>query len=534
MGNRTAPKEGSHLWIMANMLATLRDDPEQLLLHFLKYAIAACHPKIKRRIKSISSKTHWKCFQSITPDDIQVQASSPRPRQSLEFKNDHNFLCTLAKREIVPDYEACYPNIAAVLPHWATPTSVFELFNNATCKEYHALFINLMSRYVELVDKMAALAAEGKSLESTLGLAVKTGHALLTMVKGRAFHLYLSTIAVKLSSFLPQDTIAVKLSSSLPQDSQIEHDGCDAQNQEHNNEGHHNNEEREEIDNDDVEEERESDGHIVDTGTSLWVPTAADATAADPTAALWKPFKSWIMLILVQFEAANALCDFITGSPLQSKAQIDVKLVYAPLVSDEIIPLEVLLEERYIPPGADPITNANLLNFIKTANKLDAQVQQFDKLLEEWDPIQGAAFLQQVSDEAKKQHREGEHGEQGIDPANTKISMLSDEIIKLLPLLQEDENVIAKFTELGRLLKERKAKNDLPFSEKQTSFKGAIHCEAALGSILDKNTREGILAEIAKHDQESKKKKGDVKKYENLKKLLTETEVGLFSFNLFL
>ena len=123
MGNRTAPKEGSHLWIMANMLATLRDDPEQLLLHFLKYAIAACHPKIKRRIKSISSKTHWKCFQSITPDDIQVQASSPRPRQSLEFKNDHNFLCTLAKREIVPDYEACYPNIAAVLPHWTTASA---------------------------------------------------------------------------------------------------------------------------------------------------------------------------------------------------------------------------------------------------------------------------------------------------------------------------------------------------------------------------------------------------------------------------
>jgi hypothetical protein len=48
------------------------------------------------------------------------------------------------------------------------------------------------------------LAKGGALFESELNFAVITGHMLLTMVKGSAFHLYLSTVAPILSRHLSE------------------------------------------------------------------------------------------------------------------------------------------------------------------------------------------------------------------------------------------------------------------------------------------------------------------------------------------
>lgn len=141
------------------------------------------------------------------------------------------------------------------------------------------MFIDLVSRYQELVNQIAVLVKKRESFENILDLTVKTGYALLAMVKGRAFHLYLSTIASELSSLLLKD-------------SHIEPDRRNAQERK--------NEERD-------NEEHDNEGRDANAGTDLWEPVEADATTA-----LWKPSKAWIMLIVVQLEAANALCDFIT------------------------------------------------------------------------------------------------------------------------------------------------------------------------------------------------------------------------------
>ena len=512
MGNRTAPTTNPHLWVLVNMLATLKGDSAdskselELVFRVLKYVIAACHPKIQRRFKSRSSKEYLNCFNSVKPEDIHVQASSQRPRLRNELENDHNFLIILEARKIVPDYENSYPNTVANAlkrpPDYAT-TSKFELFNDTTCKEYHSLFIYLVSQYQQLVDQIATLAKKRESFENILDLAVKTGHALLTMVKGRAFHLYLSTIASELSSFLPKD-------------SHIEPDR-------RNNEGRDNEErDNEERDNEERNNEECNNEERDNMGADLWEPVQADATTA-----LWKPFKSWIMLILAQLEAANILCGFVRQSEVR-QAQIDVKIVHAPLVSDQTIPLEELFQKKYIPAGppADPKTNAKLLDFIKTAKTLKGQVELLEKLEENWDPIKGKDALQVLS-EVKKQHQED--SDQGLDPANEAIYMLSAEIIKLLSQPKQDAIIPAKITVLKDLLKEKQHRYNLPISGR-TIFKGALHCEAALASILDKTTRDGIQARIAKHKPGGKNSRDDAL-YNNLSELLAETKVG---FNLFL
>ncbi|KAF8798247.1 hypothetical protein BYT27DRAFT_7264841 [Phlegmacium glaucopus] len=252
-------------------------------------------------------------------------------------------------------------------------------------------------------------------------------------------------------------------------------------------------------------------------------PVEADTV----TTTLWEPFKSWIMLMLIQLDAADALCDFITKVEL-SHAQIKVKLVYPSLVSDKTIPLEELLTQtKYIPevPIADPKTNAKLLDFIITANTLKKQVVFLENFKKNWDPMhasKGKEFIQQVLDEARKEHKED--GDQGIDSANKIIIDLSDKIIKLLSQPVQDANILVKFTDLEGQLKERQAKYNLPFNEK-TTFRGAVHCEAALASILDKTTREGIQAWIQNLKLASGKKFKDEQLYESLSKLLKETEL---------
>ena len=89
---------------------------------------------------------------------------------------------------------------------------------------------------------------------------------------------------------------------------------------------------------------------------TLWDAVIEANTATTP---LWKPFKSWIMLMLVQFDAADTLCNFVAYMPDLSSAAMNVKIVYSPVISDTTIPLEVLMT-KYIPALGDPQTNAKL------------------------------------------------------------------------------------------------------------------------------------------------------------------------------
>ena len=182
MGNRNAPVEKSHLWVLAKMLTTL-EKKHGRLMHFMKYVIAASHPKIKLQLKSIRSKVS---FESVMSEDMNftaVQASSKRDRSKNELENNCQFLITLGKGKIVPNYEEQYPNISNVLKETSTDVTAhcaptFELFNIMACMEYHNLFMALMKQYRELVKNIALTVKNRQPFEDNLVLIVKTGHAL--------------------------------------------------------------------------------------------------------------------------------------------------------------------------------------------------------------------------------------------------------------------------------------------------------------------------------------------------------------------
>ena len=476
------------------MLTTLKSQPD-LLLRLMKYVAAASHPKLQRRFATPMSKKYWRCFTSVKVDDMHfpVQIASKRKRFQVEVQNDHKFLVILGKGKIVPDYKEQFPGIADIvkeLPNFPDVTAhcatTFEFFSVTTYKQYHLLFIVLMKQYRTLVDETATTAKKMEPFEDCLCRVVETGHALLTMVKGRAFYLYLSTIATALLSNL-----------NLVASGRVSAGGSQIE----------------------PEDKTEPD-------TTLWDPVEAATTD------VWKPFKAWAMLMLVQLNAADALCAFVKQVELRN-VEVDIKLVYSPLISDKTIPLEDLLT-KYIPeaPGADPKTNAKLLDFIKTANTRTKQVEYAGSLKKKWDPEDADAFLQQVRDEAGKEHEEDSQQRNGVNP-NQVISELSSEILELLsrPTQDADANIPAKFAVLEDELKEKWAKYKLPFTEKAT-FRGALHCEASLASILDKTTRQNIQTQMKTLEQADTKLQEDKRLYQSLSQLLEESEVSFFSVRL--
>ena len=155
--NRKAPNKVSHLWVLAKILTTFKGHPG-LLGYMMKYMIPASHQKIIRRFETDSSQDYWKSFKSVGLDDILSSATPKRKSRQIEVRNDLNFLAAL--KDVMISYAEEFPNIAKIveeLPNLKHSETPFEVFNDATCKEYHLLFIKLMEQYQAFVKEIATM-----------------------------------------------------------------------------------------------------------------------------------------------------------------------------------------------------------------------------------------------------------------------------------------------------------------------------------------------------------------------------------------
>ena len=136
-------------------------------------------------------------------DDILFSAVPKRTYHQVEARNNLHFLVTL-KRGVI-DYAKKFPNITKTvekLPNLECRGTFFKLFNDMTYEEYHFLFIALVEQYKGVMKEIATRVKNRKLFRDKLGPTVKTGLTILTMVEGKAFHLYLPTIVSKLSKTL--------------------------------------------------------------------------------------------------------------------------------------------------------------------------------------------------------------------------------------------------------------------------------------------------------------------------------------------
>jgi hypothetical protein len=481
----------------------------------MKYTIAASHPKIQRRFKTLLSQELLQCFKSMTPKQVNLglQILSSRrlgQRKWLrsEIDNDYELVQLLKLR--VPDYKTKYPKIAEIASNLKLPTSDLELFNLATCEDYHCLFQCLITQYQDTVDKISDLAKKRVSFEKELDLAVNIGHMLLTMVKGKAFHMYLLAIDPTLVNLYKDYRMATEPRRLASKARQIAFDEREAD--EH--EADQRKADQREAD------QRDADEREMESGSTLCPPTGADDRAIS-----WEKVKSWIMLILVQLDAADALCEFV-NKPELTQAEFDVKLVYSPLVSNEAISLEELFLGEYIPqPQGAEKTNAELLDIVKAANVRREQLKKLDGLINKWGKgrvSETKILITALSNQATKEDRQAGHGSEGDSP-NTTISALCANITDILGRKPLDTSAL--LDELSALSEQLKEEQPLSFGEGK-EFTGTLHCEAGLASILDQSTRGVIQARIKQLNAADPK---DEQLHRCLSELLEQTQVGFFS-----
>jgi len=407
-----------------------------------------------------------------------------------EIDNDCELVQLLKLR--IPDYKTKYPKIAEIASQ--LPNSNLELFNLATCEDYHCLFQCLITQYQDTMDKISDLAKKRVSFEKELDLAVNVGHMLLTMVKGKAFHMYLLAIDPTLVNLYKDHRMATEPHRLASKARQIAFDEREA-------------------------DQRDADEREIESGSTLCPPTGADGRAIS-----WEKVKSWIMLILVQLDAADALCEFV-NQPELTQAEIGVKLVYSPLISNKAFSLEELFLGEYIPqPQGAEKTNAELLDIVKAANVHREQLKKLDMFINKWGKgrvPETKNLITALSKQAAKEDCQAGHG--SGDSPNATISALCADITDILnrkPLVTS-----ALFEKLSALSEQLKERQPFSFSE-GNQFTGTLHCEAGLASILDQSTRGVIQARIEQLNVADPK---DEQLHGYLSELLEQTQVGFFS-----
>jgi len=131
-------------------------------------------------------------------------------------------------------------------------------------------------------------------------------------------------------------------------------------------------------------------------------------------------------------------------------------------------------------------------------------------------------FTNGVLSQAQKEDLEaaGREQETGKVSPNVTILALCKDIMTILDQKPADDPALDnKFSALAEQLMERQP---LPFNESAT-FRGTLHCEAGLASILDQSTRGVIQARIDAVDPK------DEQVCHSLLELLDRTQVGFFS-----
>lgn len=316
-----------HLWILGKLL-TMKDDKKDFGIVFgrlLPYVVATCYMKIKRRLKNDLSKPYMKALRAVkTVLFDESQRGTPRAD---ELANDRqflvNYLLTTAERRGTET-----PNLIKQA-ELARDHKPFHLYTEDTCMEFHNLFIDLLEEFGKALDAMGKeVKAQGKNssnpakgsekFKQQVNIVVLCGYALQRLSKSAALKMHLKLIGpllkTNLGIFPPQMT-----------------------------------EEEEELDED------------------------PDLEALQPLLRIETSYIDWLRLVLVHFDAAEILVNFVTEETFVYK-DISIEIVVAPPVGECLLPWKELLMDSTLFPGprsstqaSTSTTNDQILEFLGNA-----------------------------------------------------------------------------------------------------------------------------------------------------------------------
>jgi hypothetical protein len=427
--------------------------------HLLRYVIATCYPKILRRIRHLTlSKPYLVSLQSVTAFSFVEPHQHQEPNRA-GIKSDRlllsNFLSVAARklRTKIPKIEEQIALVEAEQP--------FKLYTKETCIEFHELLCELLERFEAAVTALSSSRdpsgdvpiEESEQFKTKLVAVLLNGYALQKISRGSAIENHLKTIA----PLLCDHRRAQEDMKAMPEMNDME-----------------------------VNEERDDELE--------GVQPAVIQPDGEPMP-LWKSYRDWLRLMVVHFDAAEILVAHITG-PHFNHDNISIKILVSPPVGQAMLPWQTLLKDSALFPmqsacstldvldyAAHP-TNDGILKFLEIAVSSNPQ--------DAWNSAKTAAKaiakLKPDSTQAafgcaiKKIELLGKSGLPGWHEYTAKIILNLENLKTTVPASPDHVALVCDITRAVHSLRDS-AKFFADLKGPQI-FKGSLHCEACLASLL--------------------------------------------------
>ena len=176
-----------------------------------------------------------------------------------------------------------------------------------------------------------------------------------------------------------------------------------------------------------------------------------------------KPYSAWLRLMVGHFDAVEILVQYV-NSPYFLYDSISIDLLVAPPTGEDLLPWPQLFEDKFLP------TEGALNYYSRTTND---EIYKYLK-----DGISKAFKAKEAADRAQQTLKEYENS-QKIDSSLQPDKDVAD-----------DKEVTNDIRDLHTELGELSVTDRFFLNLEKLSFKGALHCEACLASLLPAFTQD--------------------------------------------
>jgi len=432
----------------------------ELAEHFFKYTAAISCRKIKRRITNKHvSQPYIESLQKVTIVPIPSE-SHQNSGPTEDVKHDRLLLKFIDALGHLLQTKT--PNLLA-LAHLDSPT--FPIYNDKTCMEFHGLLLELLNCFEKAVVDLCNLSGLNKKPDdyssqfaNSLADAQMHGYGLLKLARGQAFRMHMANIEPLLKK--PHHTMPVPASNAEapdegPKDKELEDEELE------------------------VEEELQS----------VLLPNG-DQGGTQKT--LTKSYVDWLRLTVAHFDAVEIVMQYVMSTNFDH-SYIAVTNLVAPSTSTALYPWEELLKnEQYFPTTdtMDPMSttsNDEILKFLQKAVPKATRARNLsifaEAALTGWKKRQSTTF-----------------NAQQVRQMITNIMALRDEDVneiaksvhtqlKIWSKGDNDDAITKGIEDLHKKLFHLPPGNLFFSNLENLKFKGALHCEICLASLVDMATK---------------------------------------------
>lgn len=472
------PALPSHLWILGQLLASREFSSSDKIVHLYTYILSVCCRKIGRRLTSEHSQLFFGALEGINNPKYeysQTPSTTPgahRSRTENEAENQDRRIL----RECIP-YVAEHPTIfnsITKIPHLIQTAKDFsndksvQLYNPSTYREFHRFLLELLQAFREIVSELSCMSqAGGEPVDRN------TFHKKVT--KGRLFAFILMRIARSQALQIHFAKIEPSLVSNIHAPVSVSSSSAPVQDVESND--------------DELEAIRLDEGGFL-----------------GQNGVLAKRFGTWVLLMIIQFDAIEILVTFVDGPTFQQMYKdISIKILLAPTTSRKVLPWAELFDNGDLFPAtavSSAMTNAQIKDHVSIAIDKASLVQFFYRrasdLKNAWKngALLGTAYHAVAN---------------MLDMANTEARspMLIKDLGNLKKLLAKRQGTSSNATHLfittnrtdsniTNLIKKISPQCPEPTAREyfflevcKPTFEGTLHCEAYLASLLENYTKSG-------------------------------------------